>query len=252
MAEFKEILRIYREIGDRDGEIFALTDLGWGFELVGEYAAAHTCTLEVKRISHEIGNHKQELNALINLSSSAVQMGDLAAGIKYAEDAIRQLDKYPSLFWKAAAFTITGDAYFALNQLPAASQAYGQAYELWQEIKLPEFAGDALAGLARTALAAGDLPVAEAYTDQILAYLDSGGTFEGSDSGPMRIYLTCIQCLQAMGDSRAASLLELAYTKLIERASRNSDENIRRSFLENVPWHREIIALWESSRSGIV
>jgi hypothetical protein len=39
--------------------------------------------------------------------------------------------------------------------------------------------------------------------------------------------------------------LEAAYRLLLERAAAIEDEGLRRSYLENVPYHREIIALWQ-------
>ena len=63
---------------------------------------------------------------------------------------------------------------------------------------------------------------------------------------PFRIYLTCYQVLQAVDDPRAEEILETAYEMLQERAAKIEDESLQRSFLENVPINREIIAEYES------
>jgi hypothetical protein len=47
----------------------------------------------------------------------------------------------------------------------------------------------------------------------------------------------------AAGDPRAGGFLQQTYDLLMEYADRIGDGEIRRSFLENVPWHREIVAL---------
>ena len=62
---------------------------------------------------------------------------------------------------------------------------------------------------------------------------------------PLRVYLTCYQVLQANGDPRAQDVLNTAYTLLQERAANIEDLALRRSYLENVPYHREIVAEWE-------
>jgi hypothetical protein len=58
---------------------------------------------------------------------------------------------------------------------------------------------------------------------------------------PFRIYLTCYRVLRANHDPRAKELLETAHHTLQERAAGIADEEQRRSFLENVPPHREIL-----------
>jgi hypothetical protein len=56
--------------------------------------------------------------------------------------------------------------------------------------------------------------------------------------------------LAAAGDERAASVLETAHATLQEQAAKIPDETMRRSFLENVPYHREIVAAWEHKESA--
>jgi hypothetical protein len=54
--------------------------------------------------------------------------------------------------------------------------------------------------------------------------------------------------LGAAGDPRAREVLEIAYLQLQERAAKIEEEALRRSFLENVPWNREIVKLWEKQQ----
>ena len=53
-----------------------------------------------------------------------------------------------------------------------------------------------------------------------------------------------VRVLQASGDPRAGEVLANAHTMLQERAARIDDEELRRSYLENVPYHREIMEEW--------
>jgi hypothetical protein len=125
------------------------------------------------------------------------------------------------------------------------SQAYDLVLEIRRKLDQPSLAFEPLAGLARIALAEGDLPSAQAYAAQIMAYLDNGGTLAGADE-PQRVSLTCIKMLQVTGDPRAEAILEHAYAQLQQNASRILAEPSRRSYLDNVPWHREIIKLWQN------
>ena len=62
---------------------------------------------------------------------------------------------------------------------------------------------------------------------------------------PLRACLTCTHVLRVVDDPRAEDALEAAYRLLLERAATIEDEGLRCSYLENVPFHREIIALWQ-------
>jgi len=84
--------------------------------------------------------------------------------------------------------------------------------------------------------------------DGILSYLDAGNVLDGTGA-PFRIYLTCYRVLQAREDPRAAQILETAFQLLQKWAANIPDEGSRRSFLENVPWHREILHEREESRN---
>jgi len=58
---------------------------------------------------------------------------------------------------------------------------------------------------------------------------------------PFRIHLSAYRALRAKDDPRAGQVLHTAHRLLYERAAKIEDEEMRRSFLENVPAHREII-----------
>jgi hypothetical protein len=77
----------------------------------------------------------------------------------------------------------------------------------------------------------------------------SRDTLDGTEE-PLRIYLTCCRVLQASQDPRADEILVTAYTLLQNWAAEIDDEALRRSFLENVGTHQEIIRLWQGRESG--
>jgi hypothetical protein len=54
--------------------------------------------------------------------------------------------------------------------------------------------------------------------------------------------------LQANQNPRVQEILEQAYNLIQERAATIEDETLHRSYLENVPENREILALWEERK----
>lgn len=89
------------------------------------------------------------------------------------------------------------------------------------------------------AMQEGKLDEALAYIEQILEFLRDHNL--DSTDEPMRIYLTSYQVLKAAGDPRADEILTQAYTLLMERADKITDDAMRTSYLENVAANREIL-----------
>ena len=133
-----------------------------------------------------------------------------------------------------------GHALLGLGRLEGAAEAYQNSVALRRELGRPNLAMESLAGLARVALAQGDLARAQAHAEEILSHLETG-TLHGAIS-PFQVYLTCYRVLKAGQDTRAQEILATAYGLLQERAARITDEELRRSFLENVATHREIVS----------
>jgi hypothetical protein len=100
-------------------------------------------------------------------------------------------------------------------------------------------AAESLAALARISLAKDDLAQAQTQVDEVLVCLESD-LLDGTDE-PFRVYLTCYHVLQANQDPRAQEILTTAHRLLQERAAKIDDDELGRSFLENVAAHREIV-----------
>jgi hypothetical protein len=98
-----------------------------------------------------------------------------------------------------------------------------------------------LGGLAQVALDKGDLAGALEITEGILDHLETGSLDGTAD--PFQVYLTCYTALNENRDRRAGQLLLNARHKLQERANNIDDEELRRSFLENVPSQRKLVSL---------
>ena len=135
-------------------------------------------------------------------------------------------------------------------------------YPDWDEnpLDISENALNTFVGLARLALGRGDMEKALTHVEEILA-LDQRelpGAAASREKGiPVdsiinltfewaRIYMTCYRVLQANQNPRAGEILRRAYAEVQIRANKISDEAIRRSFLLNNPWHREIVETYES------
>jgi tetratricopeptide (TPR) repeat protein len=172
-------------------------------------------------------------------------MGDDETAYEYARQAV-QAAKSHSRFSLAWSLFALGHALAGLGRLAEAAEAYAQALAAWREGGRLHLTPDPLAGLARVALAQGEHERALAHVGEILAHLEDRPALEGTVE-PVRVYLTCYRVLCALGDPRAEGVLDAGYELLQERGAMIEDEDLRRSFLENVPHHRELVAEWEET-----
>jgi hypothetical protein len=138
--------------------------------------------------------------------------------------------------------TYLAHALVELGCLAEATDAYREAWDIRRELGKHSLAMESLSGLPRISLIQGDQAQAQAYVEEILSYLENN-SLGGADE-PLRVYLTCYQVLDTAQDPRAPEVLAAAYDLLQEQAAKIPDEGTRRSFLENVAAHREIVAVY--------
>jgi class 3 adenylate cyclase/tetratricopeptide (TPR) repeat protein len=247
---YEKSLTITQKIGFRTGEGYALGNLGWVAGVQGDYLSARTYANQTIRIGREVGSRFSELYALINLSSYSCALGDYEAALTYARQGLDLGRAIQDRGGEAWALTVQGHALAAMNHLSEASASYQAALEIRTVLDQTALASEPRAGLARVALAQEDLPAALAYISPVLDFLEDGGGLDGTEE-PLRVFSTCYQALQAADDPRSAQILALAYQQLRLRANRISDPAARHRFLEDIPYHRQILDAWKRSGDSL-
>jgi class 3 adenylate cyclase/tetratricopeptide (TPR) repeat protein len=275
----QEALRLLRRAGNRFPEADYLAWLSSSLWALGDYDQAEVTAREGLSKALEIENLYAESVALRNMGLIRFSLGDddqahvlLRASLSVFEGTgarpiemglglaalalvahrLGHDEKAKEVAMRAAQISLKtdkaelqahtslalGHALAGLGDLPAAADAYRHAYDTYRQATWRNAPMEALAGLARVALAQGDPAQALVYVEEILDHLETGtldGTFE-----PFRIYLTCVRVLEAVDDDRAGEVRRTAQRLLHERAATIEDEQLRRSFLENVPAHRAL------------
>jgi len=241
---YERSLRIGQEIGDRRRESVVLGNFGGIYRALGQYALARDYYEQSLQIAREIGNVGRESDRLFNLGLLLHQMGDNKTAQEYAGQGLLIAEKVGERRLQGYALTILGHALAGLDHLPEAAKLYRQALNTRRELGEHKLAMEPLAGLARVSLAQDDLAKARGHADEILEHLETDN-LEGTHE-PLRVYLTCYHVLHADQDPRAQTILEKAFHLLQEQAAKITDKDMRRSFLENVKTHCEIIKAWEA------
>ena len=243
---YEQGLAISREIGYRPGEGRGVNNLGYLLQGLGDYFEARGYYEQSLVISQEIGDRELEAITLYNLGAVLYNLGEVARAQACLLRALSIAREIGIKNVEGVTLNKLGDALSALGETAQAQAHLLQALDLRRELDQPHYAAEDLAGLARVALAQGDPAGAQARIEELWPILESNPYLDGAEA-PMRALLTAYRVLHAAGDGRAQGLLTGAYHTLQGRAARITDEALRRSFLENVPEHREIVTLWQAA-----
>ena len=241
---FERSLQIDRNSGNLRNQSLELNNLGAIYSLLGDYTRARRHLDDGLRVSRSAGRRDLEASMLVNLASVANLQADDASTLAYANKAREVATACGQRDLVAYARLVGGHAELALGRFSFANDAYRESRDLLHELQMRrQQVLDPVAGLARVALARGDLAAALAQVELILAHMAEGGNFDGTEE-PLRLPLTCFQVLTAAGDPRADEVLVNAHAELLKRAECISDVPAREGFLQHVPHNREIGGAW--------
>jgi class 3 adenylate cyclase/tetratricopeptide (TPR) repeat protein len=239
----EQALAVDRLEGSLEGEGTTLGNIGVAHMTLGDYHTAREYFQKGLDISRETGSRIRAGSGLVNLAWNALAMREWETAIARAGESLSILRGVKQIENVAEGLIWLGHAWTGLGQIDKAFAAYKESLELRRQLRQENLAMSVVAGMARAALAQNDVDAALKHAAEILAFLDAGGSLDGTWE-PLRLYLTCYQALSAAGDPRAEEMLQTAYEKLQKWAGKIPDEESRRMYLENVPWHREITAAY--------
>ncbi|HQR12477.1 MAG TPA: adenylate/guanylate cyclase domain-containing protein [Casimicrobiaceae bacterium] len=240
-------LPIWRELGDAHGETVALSNVGADWLWFGELAHARPYLEDALKLSRAIGARALECAPLGNLSQLSLYQGDAAQAVVLARAAQQVAAATKAADYEMHAWLRVGDAELAMDHHEAAAEAFERADSVARATGIDGH-HDAMAGLARVAMARGDLPAARRLVDSLLA---ASASPRGLDGAYVRqVLFTCQRVLAQSRDSRAPELLDSVHAELQARAATITDPNLRRSFLDNVPLHRDIVSAWMTHQSA--
>jgi tetratricopeptide (TPR) repeat protein len=231
------------ELGDRYQQAISIGNLGWVCQMLGDFPSAQNYHQKALLISREVGNLYQETYTLMNLSGVAEAQGDAHSAVEYAAQALELCKKVSDRPSEAWSYLYLGHAFTLMGQFQKAQQAYRQSLDIRNELGQPALATEPMAGLIQVALRMNNISLASRSMEDIVRYLSEGGTLEGTEE-PLRVYLACYAVLEGLGDGRATQLLQTAMLLLESQVSQISDEQARRTYIENVPWRRAIEGAW--------
>ena len=256
----EQVLRFDTEMGDREGESDTLVALGKVAFHLGDNKRAKDCLEKALSLTRAIDNKVSECDALASLACLNHRLGNNLAAYQFSQEAFTLAREINLPVEQAYSLTYAGHALLGLGRADEARESYLNGLELARSGKNTSLFVEIQAGLTRAYLTLKRQAEAKGIVEEILTRLADISqvraeelpginyvSLEGMEE-PFRVLLTCFQILKVTHDSRARDLLSAAQRLLREQANQLGDEALRRSFLENVPANREILAEWEADQ----
>ena len=237
-----QAVELYRRLGNRFGEAVGLANLGYNYILLGRLEPGRLALQRSIHLADAIGARRHGAYARLNLGLALWRSGENQAAQQALEKCAPDLTATGDAFGQAANLSYYALTLESSNDAAGAQGRFSEAREMFSRHGVFAYANDTLAGLARCALALGDLVTARKHALELWGYLTEHGS-KGMEF-PIRAYLTCGEIFQAIGELELArSAVEAGSLDLHERAGKINNPEWRNSFLENVPEHRKIIQL---------
>jgi DNA-binding SARP family transcriptional activator/predicted ATPase len=238
-ALLEQALTIVRSQGHRIREAMFSGSRAYLYIVTGRYDQARTWLDTCVALLHAADFPAQEWTTALQYRALLAHAGgDAGQALADAEEAVRRVQSLYGPTHLAHALLVQGRIAADCGELDRGETAYAAALAIFTA-RHPLKAAVAHTGLARVALARGDITAAQRYAAAVLPILTAAAPAELDDL--LDGYLTCYRVLQAAGAStQAATLLERANTVLNTRAAAIADPTWREAFLANVPTHREL------------
>ena len=280
---------LFRQANDRRGEAGALNLMGNLYlGLLGNHEQALRCFEQVAALAQEMGDRLLEHSANCNAGIALMTLGcyrESQERLSRARAFFTQID-YP-LYLAVIAFAQANN-HLGLGERAAAGAVAEEGLALCREIGERNFAIENLRALGLAALARGDWPQARKRFEQAVedaqagqqrhdmalqqSYLALACLHLGEDEQAQALSAESVAVLEAFGPDvsflevvyfhryrilarlvgaeAAQPYLERAWHALMERADAIESPELRRSFLENVPENREIVAAYRAWQAG--
>jgi predicted ATPase/DNA-binding SARP family transcriptional activator/tetratricopeptide (TPR) repeat protein len=232
-------LAAFRAASAADRQASALASLVRLYTTLGEVAQARA---HLEQLDELIATGVVQYNAVqweLVRALLAERTGDVMQTIAAAERALVAARQTGQRQRQADALVVAGRAHERAERWESAEAAHTEALACYEGLGRTPLTAEPLAGLARVALARSQEDAALAQIEQVLEIL-AEHPWAGLDD-PFALYYTCYRVLDMQRDPRAATVLQDAARLLHEYAADITDDSLRRSFLENVPTHRELL-----------
>jgi len=249
---WSETLQLCRRIGFKPVLAQAAGNLGELYRAVGSYPAALVYRNEALQAAREIGFRTIQPDSLLDIGRTLSDLGRHQDAIPFVQEAVDLASEVGHRHFVVQALNGLALVHLRMGGRDQAQQALAltdQARHLAQEIGLRHAEIMALSLRGRALLALGDADAACEASRAAVELMERHTVSEGDEAS---IYFFHARNLSARGESgQAAAYLGKAKSEMEAKAERIAQDELRESYMKNVPVNRAICEAWEeASRAG--
>ena len=243
-------LALSRQMGDRAGEALALNMLGRTYQYLSQFDQMFETLAASQKLYQLIDDPLGEIYVLSQLARTYLTTGKLEAAVHYANQVLKLTQGRGATFHHANILTI---ATFALNEMEnstAARRMVTELTQLNQATTLPAAVQtDIHFCLAALDYTGGSISDALAHISTIVDQI--------MDNQPIcrpvtvsLFFFWAHQILHTNNDPRTAQFLHYAVNDIKTKAARITNPDHRQSFLEQIPYHRALLAAYHAQTAS--
>lgn len=240
LALYPQLLQHCQAIDDRWTATAAQMEAAMLFVQLGAWEKVREITEPAAATADDLSALLLKLRLLLLQLRLALATGETVAGAD-VDQALAMAHKLGVASLRAEAWLLSGLVEQREGRLTEAAAALAQAHELARgeasQRLLPEIVG----AQAELSLTQGDSERALAYVAELVG--DNPPLLIEQAVDPSSLYMTCFAVLSAVGEPWAEQMLVRGRRLLAEQASLIADEELRRSFCQNIAPHRALGSL---------
>ena len=234
-------LAIYQEIGDTWSEILVWNELGVVAMLVGDFAAAQHNLDRGVALSLSIGDESGVAYTRCNLGQVLRDSGQMELALVSLEASLAVAEKQHDRHLEASTLQEMAITNLAQQRLQTAIAQAQRSSNLFAELELRDSCLPNELTIATAWLELGEVDKSWSVLNRAAHYLLAGETYEASH--PQRDYWTAGTLLLKHGHVDVAqAMFGRAHLHMTRQLQRISDPHMRHTFLNNLPFNREIAA----------
>jgi class 3 adenylate cyclase/predicted ATPase len=243
----REQIELDRQLGDRSQEAIGLTNLAADYVTMGLYKQGRVVIQQAMAISEGLGARRLTGYCLMNLAEIYLAVGDLRHARSAAERALHEVTLAQDAKGIYSALGLIGIALLEMGDAPSARRRFQEARELAVEHQQPALISQINIALAASTVRQGLLDEARSFANDGWVYLKKHGWI--GMSLPGWVYLTMAETFDALGDEESyREAVEIGHQAVLDVAASINVPEWRQSFLEEVPYHRALLEMWERDR----
>jgi tetratricopeptide (TPR) repeat protein len=199
---------------------------------------------QARAINEALAAHRALGYNFLHLAIIHNVSGDYRKGRQYAEQSLQEFSSTQDARGKIFALHASGRVLIAMGDAAGAFRRFSEMRELALNQGIAAPVNEAAANLAMCAVMQGQLDEARKYVHEAWDYLKThGGMGVGN---PFATYRNCAEVFDALGEvENLKEVLEVAHQELMDAASKINVPAWRQSFMQNVPYNRELLEMWE-------